>query len=175
MNNWYIITGAPCSGKTTLIDLLAQKGYKIVPELARVYIDQQLAQGITLAELRKDELAFQKKILQHKIDYEKKLDKKEMIFFDRGIPDSEAYYKLCGLESDDFLDKAVQNSSYKKAFLLDFLNFDRNEDYARTESPEEQRKLQILLEQTYQKLGIPLIKIPLLPEAERLKLILDNI
>ncbi|MHC4071894.1 MAG: AAA family ATPase, partial [Planctomycetota bacterium] len=26
--NWHVITGAPCSGKTTLIDQLADKGFR---------------------------------------------------------------------------------------------------------------------------------------------------
>ena len=66
-NNWYVLTGAPCSGKTTLIELLQEKGYQTVPELARVYIDEQLANGLTLEELRQDELAFQKKFCNLKL------------------------------------------------------------------------------------------------------------
>ena len=31
--NWHVITGAPCSGKTTLIDQLADKGFHTVPEV----------------------------------------------------------------------------------------------------------------------------------------------
>ena len=33
--NWHVITGAVCSGKTTLIDLLADKGFQTVPEIGR--------------------------------------------------------------------------------------------------------------------------------------------
>jgi len=176
MNNWYVITGAPCSGKTTILELLQEKGYQTVPELARVYIDEQLAKGITLAELRQDELAFQKKILQVKIDHEKKLDPQSIIFFDRGIPDSLAYYKLFGLESDPVLDEAIRNSVYKKIFLLEY--FPWQEDYARTETPEEQIRLHHLLKKTYQNLNFPLIEVPVLPKeeiAKRLNYILDNL
>jgi predicted ATPase len=175
-NNWYVLTGAPCSGKTTLLKLLEEKGYQTVPELARVYIDKQLAKGRTLAELRQDELAFQRKILQFKIDYEKELDPKEIIFFDRGIPDSLAYYKLCGLENDPVLDEAVKNSFYKKIFLLEF--FPWQNDYARTETPEEQIKLHQFLKETYQNLKCPLIEVPVVLKTEkdkRLNFILDNL
>jgi len=176
MNNWYVLTGAPCSGKTTLIKLLQEKGYQTVPELARVYIDEQLAKGITLEELRQDELAFQRKILQFKVDHEKKLDPQAIIFFDRGIPDSQAYYKLCGLERDPVLDEAVKNSVYKKVFLLEC--FPWQTDYARTETPEEQIRLHHLLKEAYQNLNFPLIEVPALPKeekAKRLNFILDNL
>ncbi|MCX6743461.1 MAG: ATP-binding protein, partial [Candidatus Parcubacteria bacterium] len=141
-----------------------------------VYIDEQLAKGIILEELRKDELAFQRKILQFKIEHEKKLDPHAIIFFDRGIPDSQAYYKLCGLESDFILDEAVRNSAYKKIFLLEY--FPWQKDHARTETPEEQIRLHHLLKETYQNLNFPLIEVPVLPKeeiAKRLNYILDNL
>jgi len=36
--NWHVITGGPCSGKSTLIDQLANHGFQTVPESARLYI-----------------------------------------------------------------------------------------------------------------------------------------
>jgi len=30
--NWHVITGAPCSGKSTLIDQLADREFQTVPE-----------------------------------------------------------------------------------------------------------------------------------------------
>ena len=175
-NNWYVLTGAPCSGKTKLIKLLAERGYQTVPELARVYIDQELAKGITIEELRQDEMAFQRKILEYKIDYEKTLPSEAVIFFDRGIPDSEAYYKLCGIESDETLKNAIADCSYKKVFLLDYVKFKK--DYARTESEEEQKQLHRLLVEIYAKLNIPIIRVPEVPKPEiikRLQIVLDNL
>lgn len=43
--NWHVITGAPCSGKTTLIDLLTDKGFRTVPETARQCFENELARG----------------------------------------------------------------------------------------------------------------------------------
>ena len=43
--NWYVITGAPCSGKTTLIEQLADKGYRTIPETARLYMENEMAAG----------------------------------------------------------------------------------------------------------------------------------
>ena len=41
ITNWCVITGGPCTGKTTVVELLAQRGYKTTIEHARHYIDTQ--------------------------------------------------------------------------------------------------------------------------------------
>ena len=46
-----MITGAPCCGKTTLIDLLADKGFQTVPEVGRQYVEGELARGRALDEI----------------------------------------------------------------------------------------------------------------------------
>ena len=48
--NWCVITGGPSSGKTTLINYLANQGYQIAPEVARSYIKKLLGQNNTLDE-----------------------------------------------------------------------------------------------------------------------------
>ena len=107
-NNWYVITGPPCSGKTTILNKLKEKGYLIVEEAARVYIDREVKKGKTLKQIRSSEISFQRNVLQIKIDIEKKLPKNETIFFERGIPDSEAYYRLCKYDEDQYLTKAMR-------------------------------------------------------------------
>ena len=173
-NNWYVITGAPYSGKTSVIELLDKKGYSVVYEAARVYIDQEIKKGKTIEAIRKNELEFQKGILDKKIEIEKKLSKKQIIFFDRAIPDSDAYYKLCGIGDDKYLDSAVKKSKYKKVFLFNLLPYEK--DYARIENEEEQVKLQKLLEESYKKINLPIIKVPVMESVEdRISFILKNI
>ena len=173
-NNWHVITGAPHSGKTSVIKLLEEKGYRVEYEVARVYIDQEIAKGRTVEEIRKDELEFQKGILDMKIEIEKKLPKNEIIFFDRAIPDSDAYYELCGLSGNKYLEGVIKKCEYKKVFLFDILPYEK--DYARTESEEEQKKLQGLLEKSYKKIDCPIIKVRKMDSKEsRLDFILKNL
>ncbi len=173
LNNWFVITGAPSAGKTTLIKLLEEKGYRVFFEAARLYIDQEIQKGRTLEDIRRDEIIFQKEILKMKIEVEKNLPQEEIIFFDRGIPDSYAYYKLRGAHNDEFLLESMKKCSYKSVFLLDF--FDYEKDYARIETKEEQMKIHDLLEKSYLILNIPVIKVPKMPIEERLKFILKKI
>ena len=124
-NNWYVVTGAPCSGKTTLINELEKRGYGVVPEMARAYINERLARGETMGEIRKDEALFQKDILEKKIDVEAKLPKEQLVFLDRGIPDTEAYDKLYGIASSELLLDAIKKCSYKKVFVLEVITVRR--------------------------------------------------
>jgi predicted ATPase len=172
-NNWYVITGAPSSGKTTVLNLLTAKGYQVAPELAREVIDRELKQGKTIEDIRSDELDFQKKVLEAKVAYEKNLDKEKNIFFDRAIPDSQAYYKLCGVTSDDYLTKVLNSCSYKKVFLFELLDYDK--DYARVEDQQQAQQLEKLLYDNYYNLGMPIVKVSRSSPEERLDFILKNI
>ncbi len=95
-NYWFIITGAPSTGKTTLLDVLKQRGYRVIYELARQYIDDQIQNhGKTLEDIRGDHLKeqrFQDEVLQLKITTEKKLPREEIVFFERGIPGNDSGY-----------------------------------------------------------------------------------
>ena len=173
VNNWYVITGAPSSGKTTTLKVLERKGYKVFYEWARIYIDQEMKKGRNLKEIRKDELAFQRKLLDLKVKFEGTLPKKDLVFMERGIPDSTAYMEICGVKNDKNLTEALRKCSYKKVFLMELLKYKL--DYARTESQEEAMILDDLLEKSYTDLGIKIMRVPKMSVAKRVKFILNNL
>ncbi len=173
MTNWYVVTGAPCSGKTTLLDSLKERGYNVIPEVARTYIDTKLAGGISVEELRSDELKFQEDILKQKYKLEEALSKDITTFFDRGIPDSYAYFKLLDVEDISLLEKSLLGN-YKKVFILDPCPFEG--DYARTENPKDQLKLHYLIVDAYEKTGAMIVRVPIFAtKKERVDFILDNL
>src|SRR4051812_6924488 len=65
--NWYVITGGPSSGKSKLLDALAFHGFQVIPEAARILIDEKLSLGQSLKDIRGNEEAFQLEILKMKI------------------------------------------------------------------------------------------------------------
>ena len=173
-NNWYVITGAPSSGKTTVLKYLEKRGYRVYYEWARIFIEQELSKGKKLKEIRRDEAKFQKKVLELKKDFEKKLNPNELIFMERGIPDTEAYFELINFPIDIKLRKLVKRSSYKKVFLMELSKFKK--DFARTESKEEAYLLEKLLEKVYNRQpGVKVIRVPIMTTAKRAKFILDNL
>jgi predicted ATPase len=52
--NWHVITGGTCCGKTTLIDLLAERGFQTVPETGRQVIEREVARGRAVEEVFRD-------------------------------------------------------------------------------------------------------------------------
>lgn len=175
--NWYVITGGPSSGKTTVLNELAKLGYIVNPEAARVLIDEEMAKGKSIEEIRGPtkggypEAEFQKKVLKIKIDVEKAAPKDKIVFFDRAIPDSIAYYQICGLDPKEVL-KSCRGKVYRKIFFLEQLPFDQ--DYARVEDAETIKKLNKLLKESYQNLGYEIIEIPAISVQKQVKKILTE-
>ena len=109
MNKWYVVTGGPATGKTTLLAELEKLGHTTLPEAARIIIDQGIAEGKTVAEIRADEAQFQLKILMHKRRTEKYHPEDMLTFFDRGMHDTLAYLKLRGFK----LEKNIIDAGYR--------------------------------------------------------------
>ncbi|MFH0987324.1 MAG: ATP-binding protein [Patescibacteria group bacterium] len=170
--NWYVVTGGPSSGKTTVLKELERRGYIIFPEAARLLIDEEMGEGKTLEEIRSNEAEFQKRVLKKKLEIEKKAPRDKIIFFDRAIPDSIAYYQLCGLKAADAL-KFCKKGRYKKVFLFEQLSFIR--DYARNENDRTVKKLNRLLEESYKRLNYKIIRVPVASVDKRVKRILEEI
>ena len=170
--NGYVITGAPCSGKTSVIEGLAQLGFNVVPEAARAYIDSQLHRGYTLKEIKSDILSFERHILLAKVQIERKLSKSQPVFLDRAIPDSIAYFKLEGLDCKEPLEYS-RMLRYKKIFLFDQLTFEK--DAVRSEDPALAAQIEALLEQCYLDLGYSITRVPALPLDQRIDFVLARI
>ena len=152
-----MLTGTLSSGKSTMIRMLEARGFRVVHEAARVYIDEQIALGKTIEQIRADERIFQENILRMKIEIEHDLPKDELIFFDRGIPDTEAYYDMLEIKDSTLLEQALKDCHYKRVFFLD--HYPLKKDYARTETEEEQVLLARLLRESYARMPFPLIDI----------------
>ncbi len=172
-NNWIVITGAPSAGKTTILDTLQQKSYSILPENARIYIDQQLSGGRTIEEIRADEFEFQKVIARMNIEREKSLPTEELVFMERAVPDSLAYFERIGKGVPDFLQEAAKHLRYRKVFLLEPLPFEQ--DYARVEKSEDIILLHQALEKAYREVGAEPILVPATSVEGRLALILSSL
>lgn len=170
-SKWYVITGVPSSGKTTVLDHLSKAGYRTVPETARVLIDEGMAQGKTVAEIRSNEADFQRRVLELKLKNEAGLPLDETIFLDRAMPDSVAYYTLCGIDPQEAC-AICRRDLYQKVFLMEPIAF--TQDYARTESPEAIARLNGLLQDAYEQLGYEVIAVPAMSVEDRVRFIMTR-
>jgi predicted ATPase len=171
--NWYVITGGPGSGKTTTVNLLRSRGYKTTIEHARHYIDTQKTTGKNVDEIRKNQSEFQNGVLDMQIEQEAWLSPGEIVFLDRALPDALAYYRFLNIPIEKKLEAALKESSYKKIFILDFLPIVN--DYARVEDAKAQKEIHTLITEVYESLPFPVLKVPVLPQEERVDFILKNL
>lgn len=171
--NWYVITGGPSSGKTTVVNQLNMLGYHTTIEHARHFIDSQMITGKTPEEIKKNRKEFQLGILDMQILQESSLSPDELVFLDRAVPDALAYYRFLNLPVDKKLDNALKSASYKKIFILDFLPLVN--DYARSENAVAQKEIQALITGVYESLPFPVIHVPVLTPEERADFILKNL
>ena len=171
--NWYVITGAPCSGKTTVVNMLRKRGYKTAVEEARHYLNTLRRDGKTVEEIEAHHREFQLGVLNMQIEQEQSLNPDDIVFLDRAIPDALAYYRFLNLDVDEKLTEALKSVSYKKVFILEYLPL--VQDYARREDVTAQKKLHELITEVYTSLPFQVIKIPVLRPEYRIEIILKNL
>lgn len=171
-NEWYVLTGGPCAGKTTTIDELAKRGYPVVAEPARLIIEEKLAEGKTIGEIVTDP-DWLPSVIRRSLQLHTAAPENETVFFDRGIADSIAYYHLNNRALEPESKTMIDSVRYQKVFLLDLVDF-RN-DEARSESIEEARALHTLISNAYESLGYEIVRIPVMPVEERVNHILAHL
>ena len=172
--NWYVFTGGPSTGKSTILEKLSSQGFETVEEAARAVIDEQQANGVSVEQLRSDEGHFQELVFQAKITVESLLDEGSITFFDRGMQDTEAYMLANGLNPTVSMDAAMEDAMYAKVFLFEALP-EFQKDYARTEDAETIQKLDTELETAYTKYGMDVVRVPAMSVKKRLEFIMSHV
>lgn len=110
--NLIVITGAPGAGKTSLLNILANRGYTCVPEAARQIIqEQQSASGDALPW--SDTTAYLELMLARSVDsYLEHQHAHRPIFFDRGLPDSLGYARLISSPNERQIETVCERYRY---------------------------------------------------------------
>jgi predicted ATPase len=159
-----VITGAPSSGKTSVIDELGRRGYHTEPEAARAVIEAWVKSGHTLEELRHKNAWLQNEIMTQKLAREREHDPQALIFMDRGIPDSLTYFRLGKMDQQP-VREAAREFHYKHILIFDRLPF--VEDGVRIESDDMARQMDLAFEEDYRSIGYEPVRIPVMPIPER--------
>lgn len=174
--DFYILTGGPGAGKTSVLNELRTRGYVCIPEVARNVIQEQVAlNGDALPW--GDRTKYAQLMLTSSIqDF---IDNKQSVtpfFFDRGIPDTLAYCKLTGLElTEELIQYALSYRYNTTVFILP--------PWPEIYHTDDERKQDIQLaidtyhqiKATYNELGYRLIQVPRLSVLQRADFILDYI
>lgn len=170
-SNFFVLTGGPGSGKTSLLGLLEAFGLATAPEGGRNIIRQQTAIGGNALPWA-DRLLYAELMLSWDIrSFHAAPD--ETVFFDRGIPDTIGYLSLCGIAVPDHFHRAAETLRYNRTvFILPpWPEIFRN-DTERTQSPEEAEATFRAMQETYTALGYRLVEVPHTHLRERLAFVL---
>lgn len=178
-NNFYVLTGGPGVGKTTLLEELERRNYEIVPEIARELIkEQQKTNGQALPWKDKElykEIMFERSINSFE-QTEKTLNRENPVFFDRGFLDTICYAELIESEINERMNSYAERWKYNKSiFILPPWQEIYETDNERKQDWEEAVLTFQKMSETYKNYGYRIIVIPKTPISERADFVLEFI
>jgi predicted ATPase len=158
-DNFYVITGGPGGGKTTLLEALALKGYNYIPETARQIIKQRLSKGLTP---RPDPKAFAREIFEQDwTNFISNSNLSSLLFFDRSFIDSACMLFDAHVKSyEQIANTYMANRFNNKVFVTPPWNEIYQNDTERDQSFEQSIQVYQRLATWYRDHGYDIIVLP---------------
>ena len=162
--NFHIITGGPGVGKTTLLTELQNRGYPVVPEVARQLIkEQQQANGEALPWKNKElykQLMFERSVESY-VQTEKHRNNRKPVFFDRSFLDTLCYAQLIGSAISEEMQSYAEHWRYHtKVFILPPWQEIYQTDHQRKQDWDEVLLTHTKMKETYNHYGYQTIEVP---------------
>ncbi len=175
MNQRYIITGGPSTGKTSVINELIRRGFNCINENSREIISMEIENGGEILPW-KNQIAFENKVSNLRTKQYLTSPKRAICFFDRSVVDCLAYLKLNKLEATSTiinnLKKCNFNSTVFYTPIWEDIYINDNE---RKETIKEAKEIENSILITYKSKGYKLIKVPRISIKERVDFIISKI
>ena len=160
-----VLTGGPCSGKSTIINALRNLGFGVLDEVAR----EVLAEG--KYSRQKNYVAMQTEILKRQLKKEELVT--NLTFLDRSAVDGIGYCLLYLNNLPKSFRETNLRERYDKVFLLD--RFPLQKDGLRVESDDaEAQRVHDKIREAYLITGYNPIQVPRMPVEDRVCFILNR-
>ncbi len=175
---FFVLTGGPGAGKTSVIAELAERGFRTVAEPGRAIIQEQRLVGGPGTHDGDRALYLQLQLARGVQDY---LAAEEQglegpVFFDRGLVDLVGYCALVGLDVPEQLRRAVQRLPYaKRVFVFPPWQAIYQQDAERGQDFAEAEATAAAMSDAYAAAGHQPVSVPQGTVAERAEFILAAI
>jgi len=174
-----ILTGGAGVGKTTTLELLEGKGYRIISESGReVYLSEQEKEKMDDQYNPKlpqtHYVEFEEMVMQRQLKKEKGLES-GIHFLDRSLVDCLGMSFFQGKSLKSNIQELINQADYhKKVFLLSPLeNYENDEQ--RKESREDMLRMHEEIKRAYILSGFDVVEVPAMTPEERVDFILENL
>ncbi len=174
MNQKFIITGAPGTGKTSIINELKKRGFSISKEISREIIADELKQGGDVLPWKNLKAFSERVALLRKTQFDNAPENK-LHFFDRSIIDVFAYMKLDKICSKSLELQLGETQYATTVFYTPIWKEIYINDTERKEDIISAIKVEETLLSCYKSFGYTLIEIPKLTITQRADFILSKI
>jgi len=181
--NKVVITGAPGTGKTSIVNGLESKGFHCFHEIIRDMTSKAKQEGQSEEYISNplvfvdDAMKFNKDLLQGRTAHYKQSLKTNVpiSFFDRGIPDVLAYMDFFSQTYDQYFISHCENHRYDSVFIVPPWKEIYVSDNERMETFEEAESIHHSLMKTYTQFGYNPIEVPKDAVLNRIDFILETL
>lgn len=170
----FVLTGAPGSGKSTILEQLNEMGYKTFEERARIRIAEALQNNSELVPW-KNHLGFSKLVFNDQIaQFNSQTD--EIAFYDRGFIDVLGYLSADNIAPPHhMIQKAIKHQYNTQVFYFAPWEAIHRHDELRRESLEDVTRIVNAIKKSYHNYGYQLIEVPKVSLEKRIEFILQTL
>lgn len=167
-DRFFVLTGGPGAGKTTLIDALAARGFATTQEAGRGVIREQLRDGGDGLPWVDPERFAQRMFEWELGSYRQAQRQDGPVLFDRGLPDTLGYLRLEGLEAPTWMEEEAWRLRYNaRVFIAPPWKEIFGGDEERRQTWEVAVRTYEIMARTYMELGYDLVELPLTSVTRR--------
>jgi predicted ATPase len=161
MDRFFVLTGGPGSGKTTLIEALRARGFATTDEAGRGVIREEVERGGDALPWL-DRERFAERMFAWELRSWRDAERAAgPVFFDRGLPDTTGYLRLEGLEVPAWMEEEAWRLRYNTSV---FIAPPWPEIYGRDEERRQNWDIALrtyeVMAETYRDFGYTLLELP---------------